>query len=186
MRVFVMVSGLPASGKTTLAAALAHQLQLPHLDKDYFLEGLFSRDDPPSLEGRAKLSREADAAFRAAALRSGAAVLSSWWQHPLSKKTSGTSTDWLLHGQRPLVEIHCQCPASIALRRFIDRKRHESHADELRNRRELEQQFAEAAALGPLFPDRAISISTVSRIEQPAVQDLASRLSEHVSAHRDA
>ena len=186
MQALVVVSGLPASGKTTLAASLAHHLRWPHLDKDAMLEALFLPDDAPSLSRRAALSRQADGLFRDAALRAGSAVLSSWWRHPLSTTASGTPTDWLERSGLPLVEVHCQCPPTTALRRFLDRQRHEGHADSLRNRHELEHQFAEASGLGPLFPERAIAVSTVRHVEQRALEDLARRIAEHVSAQRHA
>jgi adenylate kinase family enzyme len=41
MSIFIIVTGLPASGKTTLAKELARRLLVPHMDKDTFLENLF-------------------------------------------------------------------------------------------------------------------------------------------------
>ena len=38
---FVIVSGLPASGKSTIAVGLAEDLRLPLMDKDAYLEALF-------------------------------------------------------------------------------------------------------------------------------------------------
>lgn len=55
---FVIVSGLPASGKSRLGAVLAPLLCLPMLDKDAFLEALFEGDgvgdatDAQALAGR--------------------------------------------------------------------------------------------------------------------------------------
>jgi hypothetical protein len=43
-RTFVVVSGLPASGKTTLARRLADGLGLPLLDKDDILDRLFETE----------------------------------------------------------------------------------------------------------------------------------------------
>jgi predicted kinase len=45
MTTLVVVSGLPASGQTTLARALAAALGMVHLDKDAFLEP-FSKQQP--------------------------------------------------------------------------------------------------------------------------------------------
>lgn len=156
MPAFVLVTGLPASGKTTIAATLAAELQLTHLDKDAFLERLFPTAIAPSLELRAVLSRKADDEFRSAALREAIAVLSSWWRHPQAASQSGTAVDWLMAPATQLLEIHCTCSPSVALARFRARKRHPGHCDETRNETELERQFHEAAALGPLFPECAL------------------------------
>ena len=42
VKLFVVVSGLPASGKTTLARRLASVLELPLIDKDDILDRLFA------------------------------------------------------------------------------------------------------------------------------------------------
>jgi predicted kinase len=90
MSTFVVVSGLPASGKTTLAAALAEEIAAPHLDKDVFLEALFDREGASDSESRQKLSRRADEEFQSQALKQPLAVLSSWWRHPGGHPNSPT------------------------------------------------------------------------------------------------
>lgn len=61
---YVVVSGLPASEKTTLARAVAQSLGLPMLDKDDFLESLFEDAIVGSAQRRRELSQLADRAFR--------------------------------------------------------------------------------------------------------------------------
>ncbi len=173
---FVVVSGLPASGKTTLARELAVRLGWPHLDKDAMLESLFEADDAPDLDRRRALSREADVAFEAAAVEKGTAVLSSWWRHPLSGSPSGTPIAWLRERDAALVEIRCLCPPAEAVRRFLERRRHAGHADALRTEAGLLAQCDDASTLGPLFPGAAIACDTSMPVSPQALDELAERV----------
>lgn len=172
MPAFVIVSGAPASGKTTVAAALAELLGFVHLDKDAFLETLFAEETVVGLAHRAALSRKADDRLFSEARRHEHAVVSSWWRHPQSSHDSGTPTSWLLRSA--FVEVHCRCAAGTARARFIARRRHPGHLDELRSRVALRQQFDEAERLGPLFPETALTIDTEQPLSPAAMRDLAS------------
>lgn len=160
MSAFVVVSGLPASGKTTIAAKVARQLGFPHLDKDTLLESLFSEHPVQDTDDRRTLSRRADAQFEHQALLLPNVVLSSWWKHPSSNRDSGTSTVWLRSTKVALLELHCKCSPAIAVKRFLERKRHIGHLDHLRRSDDLLTQFIETGALGPLFPESAMTVDT--------------------------
>ena len=79
MRPFLVMSGLPGSGKTTLGRSLARALDLPLLDKDEILEGLFDSLGIGDAEWRSRLSRAADEVLCRLARESGGAVC----PHPL-------------------------------------------------------------------------------------------------------
>lgn len=116
MRRFLVVSGVPASGKTTLARSLANRLGYEFLDKDVFLESLFELHPVAHPEVRRQLSARADQLFQTVAMTSSSAVLASWWRHPRSQRSSGTSTDWLKPSE-VAAEVHCCIePASRSLR----------------------------------------------------------------------
>ena len=56
----VLVSGLPASGKSTVARATADVLGIPFVDKDDLLEAMFRADHTVDPSERRLLSRRAD------------------------------------------------------------------------------------------------------------------------------
>lgn len=183
MPVFVVLSGLPASGKSTLGRALAAALGLPFLDKDDFLEALFVARSRADETDRQVLSRLADEQFRAAALATPAAVLASWWRHPLSTTESGTPIEWLTQPSVKAVEVHCRCPAAIAVARFTARRRHPGHGDAKRRSGELLAAWELQAAHGPLLPSQAIvvdgtqpiGVEVLGEVVRQALADLPSR-----------
>lgn len=145
----VVISGLPAAGKTTLGKALAKLLGFAFLDKDDILEASFDQHQIVDPELRQSLSRAADVDFVKRATRLPSAVLVSFWR-PLGHSVAyGTPTEWLTELHSPVVEIHCLCKPDIALGRFQRRKRHPAHNDSARHR-SLQKQFEDLAELGPL------------------------------------
>ncbi len=91
-RRFVVISGLPGSGKTTLARQLEPALRLPVIDKDEILERLFELKGVGDGVWRRMLSREADELLRAEATASSeGAILVSFWRQAGMPPDSGTS-----------------------------------------------------------------------------------------------
>lgn len=161
----VVVSGLPASGKSTVARAVAHELALPVLDKDFFLESLFESNVVSDEQSRRKLSHAADQVFRKMAEQSESAVLASWWKHPRSSVDSGTPTEWLNSLPGLLVEVHCRCSPVTAAQRFVTRKRHPGHLDGRWSYADLLVGFEEQALLGPLAIGRVVKVQTDGQVE---------------------
>ena len=120
---FIVVSGLPASGKSTIGAALSTGLGLPLLDKDDILEALFDELGVGDAAWRTRLSRAADRILETLARRSRGAVVVSWWRHPSASTQSGTPPQWLMSLQPVPVEVHCRCAAEVAVERFFARRR---------------------------------------------------------------
>ena len=173
MQTFVVVSGLPGSGKTALAAALSDCLKLDHLDKDRFLEAYFSEQDEITPDRRNELSRRADDELKSQVLLLTSAVLSSWWRHPKAARDSGTPIHWLNADGIRVLEVFCECPAEVAANRFESRQRHPGHLDAQRSRKELLAQLVEAEALGPLFPEKALVFNTADPLSASAISALA-------------
>ena len=128
-RRFIVVSGLPASGKTTLGRCLANALDLPLIDKDDILESLFDSRGIGDAYHRRKLSRESDAILRMRAERSKGAVLVSFWHVAGMPKDSGTPTDWIPPLSSQMVNVFCECPVRLTTERFAQRERHPGHLD---------------------------------------------------------
>jgi predicted kinase len=164
-RLILVVSGLPASGKSTVGRGVADLLALPFLDKDDILESLFEAEGVGDAAWRARLSRRADELFaqRAAVLESG--VLVSWWRHPAGRTDTGTPTDWIPREGVRVVELHCACPAPVAAARFAARTRHRGHLDHARNEVSLRAEFEQLAALGPLGIGPVIQVPTDGAID---------------------
>lgn len=173
MQGFIVVSGLPATGKTTVAAALARLMGLPSFDKDAFLEELFPVEGTVTPAVRRELSKQADARFQAAAAAQDAAVLSSWWKHPSSEVDSGTPTAWLTAPPGVTAEVYCLCSVSVAAERFLRRRRHPGHLDGRWSRASLLAMLEEQLRLGPLFRAKAIVVNTERDVD---LQELVRRI----------
>ena len=127
----IVVSGLAASGKTTVGRLLSERLSMPLIDKDVILEALFDSLGCDDRDQRYRLSRASDEVLYALA-ESGAAVLVNWWNHDTAPARLRAITS-------SLVEVFCDCPVEVAAARFAARRRHPGHLDQLRSPEEHEE-----------------------------------------------
>jgi glucokinase len=170
---FVVVSGLPGSGKTTLARQLATALDLPLIDKDDILEQLFERKGTGDAVWRRTLSRESDDILQREAEKSDGAVLSSFWRLPGMSPDSGTPSDWLHAPSNRLVNVRCLCEPTLAATRFIQRQRHPGHLDRRSSYADVLAQLQQLATLGPLDIDRRVDVDTSGEL---ALEDVVSAI----------
>lgn len=110
----MVVTGLPGSGKTTLAAPLAAALDLPLLAKDAIKEILADELGLGPL--RDEYGRTAIRLMLGLAAQAPRVVLEAFFW-------PGTSEAELLGLDRPLVQVHCSCPPDLARARFAARSR---------------------------------------------------------------
>jgi shikimate kinase len=168
---FIVMTGLPASGKSTVGRPLAAHLRLPFLDKDDFLEAMFARVHVTSAAYRSKLSRASDDEFIAAAQETEGAVLCSHWRRPGSDHGSGTPTEWMRQLPGVVIELHCQCPPEVAARRFTVRERSPAHFDGRFTADELEAAFSGLAARGPLGIGKLVTVDGTGDVDIAALAD---------------
>jgi shikimate kinase len=162
---YVIVSGVPAAGKSAVAAGLAAQSSLRLFDKDQYLEALFASEAPRDPAERRALSIRADRELENAVRSSPEAVVVSWWRHPNSVADSGTPVEWLRELRGGLIEVYCECAPEVAVARFRSRKRHPSHMDQRWSNESLLAQIADAARLGPLNVGALVRVNSETAVD---------------------
>jgi len=111
---FVIVNGLPASGKTTLAQAVGSLLEWPVLSKDVIKDALRDHFGARNREESRRLGRAAVDIMYGLVRSMPVALLDSvfdvrWAPGDLARLN------------RPWLEIYCDCPLEVARRRFLER-----------------------------------------------------------------
>jgi predicted kinase len=173
-RTFVIVSGLPASGKSTLARVLAERLSLSLMDKDEILESLFDSLGTGDHSWRHRLSRASDDILFSLAARTPGAVLDNWWNHE-------TAPARLRELGGRLIEVFCDCDPAVAAERFQARSRHPGHLDP----QHTPEQVAERVAFvrdtfpGPLHLGGPLLVIDTNRSVD---HDLVTRRLDHLIA----
>jgi septum formation protein len=124
---FVVVSGLPGSGKTTLARSLSSEIGLPLISKDTVKEALFDVLGTGDLDWSKRLGRASHHVMYELAREAKSAVLEShFWP--------GVAEDDLRRLGGPMVQVYCSCPVELAVSRYLERAessdRHPGHLPE--------------------------------------------------------
>ena len=118
MTPLVVVTGLPASGKSTLTWALADRLRCPAVSLDEIKEELAegAQDTPREwlrYDAEAELVRRVEAA-------GGEAVVDIWIA---PRRDTERVRDLLKPWWDRVVEVRCQVPVDVALERYVARER---------------------------------------------------------------
>jgi glucokinase len=157
---FVVISGLPGSGKTTLGRRLAFLLNLPLIDKDDILDRLFESKGVGDAAWRRTLSRESDVILQDEATNSKGAILTSFWRLRGMPSDSGTPTEWLRAPSHHVINVHCACDLDVAATRFLQRRRHPGHLDGESSSAEVLVSLRKLTQLPPLDIGQRIDVDT--------------------------
>jgi len=170
--VFVIVSGPPASGKSTLAPQVAALLGLPLIAKDTIKDALMGVLEVSDVDASRRLGRASVRAMLAVAAQSpiGAVIESNFYRSLARAELDA------LPGR--VIELFCRCSPDVAWDRYRSRARtrHAGHFDHDRTRDELwNDEVAEPVAGGwPL-----LEVDTNTPVDVTAVL-------EFVETHRQA
>jgi hypothetical protein len=157
----IVLSGLPASGKSTLARQLQTALHLPLIDKDDILAPFNNHLNPTSIEQKRLLSASADEAFVTLAQKLNRGIICSFWHHPGATNTPGTATDWLRLMPGKVLEIYCHCSAETAIERFTIRQQKAAIGEAVKAMSAgARAEYQIQVALGPLALTDSISVDT--------------------------
>lgn len=175
----IIVSGLPASGKTTVGVQLADCLDISFLDKDDFLEDLFEKNGIGDAAWRRKLSNNSNLDFVKAAKAKSRVVLVSHWKSIDDNGPSGTPTDWIRENYKFVVELYCECPTKVAATRFATRSRHAGHCDKDRSQHEIYQSMVECKKYLPLKVGPVIRTDTTKATDISEIAEKIKSLSSN-------
>lgn len=156
---FVLVGGWPASGKSTLSAAISKELGLIHLSKDEVKESIMDAwGAPETVEESRRIGVAAvHAILRVARNCPGAIIDSTWYDYtrPLVERLPGRC-----------VEVRCMTDLATVRSRYTARARDGRHLDGLRVESELWARPVAPLGVGPL-----IEVDTTRPVDAAALAE---------------
>jgi predicted kinase len=163
----VVVTGMPSSGKTTVAEALARRLRLPLVAKDEIKESLYESLGAGNVSSSAVLGRAAYGLIFALArtmLGSGVSVIA---EANFFREQAGEFASLPEHR---LVQVHCDAPLAVLLKRYADRSRHPGHHD-AEKIKELPARFASGTHEALRLAGVLIELDTSQPVDLDALAD---------------
>ena len=175
----IVVTGLPACGKSTIGKQIADSLEFSFLDKDNYLERLYEERGVGNSSWRQTLSRESDSHFIRDAKSLESVVLVSHWRTK-EGTDSGTPTEWLREYFTLVVELFCSCSTDIAASRFRRRERHPGHLDRQKSEESI---LAWMADYREGLPLRVGSLVVAETDNSPLLDDIIHKVRRNISVN---
>jgi predicted kinase len=165
--VLVVVTGMPSSGKTTVAEGLARRLRLPLIAKDEIKEALYDSLGAGDASSSAVLGGAAYALIFVLAqkmLGSGVSVIVE------ANFFRDQEPHFAALPEHRLVQLHCEAPLEILLERYAARSRHVGHHD-AEKVKELPRRFESGAHDALKVPGDLIELDTNQPLDLDALAD---------------
>lgn len=169
----VVVTGMPAAGKTSLAEPLSCALSLPLIARDRIKERLYDTLGVGDLEWSARLGGAAFALlfdFARVLIESGEAAILE------ANFFRGTEPEFFALPGHRVVQIHCHAPLDLLVARYANRPRHQGHHD-AEKVKELGIRFRRGAHEPLDVPGDLIRVDTSRSVDLDAI---AERVRRHV------
>ncbi len=170
----MLTTGLPGSGKTTLARQIAVALELPLLSKDVVKEQLFDVLGVGDRAWSLKLGAAANEILWAVARECVGGAVVETWLDPMRDDAAHARAALEATAISPIWELMCDCPVEVAVARYAARVRHPGHLPP--NEATLDRIRLAAPLLVPLGLGPVIHVDTSRPVDvAPIVNRLTSR-----------
>jgi chloramphenicol 3-O-phosphotransferase len=172
----VVVSGLPAAGKSTLAARVRDELGLPLLGLDTVKEAIVDGLGPATPEDRFAVRLAARDVVVALAAANPQGCLIDIWINPGRDESGFVDGLRAIAGAR-FLELVCRVPVAVALDRYARRDRHPAHLPmDDATRRRIEDA---SPLIGPLGLGPHLDVDTTAPVAAESLETLVSWLVGH-------
>ena len=166
----VAVTGMPSSGKTTVAEGLARRLRLPLIAKDKIKESLYESLGAGDVDASARTGVAAYGLIFALARSMLEAGVSAMVEANFFRDQNENFASLPAHR---FVQIHCHAPLAVLTERYVSRSRHPGHHD-AEKVKELPARLASGAHDALELPGELIELDTTQPVDLDA---LAGRIS---------
>lgn len=168
----LVVTGMPSSGKTTVAEGLAGRLRLPLIAKDEIKESLYDSLGSGDVDSSARLGGAAYALIFALArtmLDSSVSVIVE------ANFFRDQEAEFAALPAHRLVQLHCEAPLAILCERYANRSRHAGHHD-AEKIKELPARFESGAHDALNLAGDLVDLDTTQPVDLDALADKIRKL----------